>query len=237
MRTRAAPHPSLETANPPFPLPQLERYLAFFHGATTRVFNVGDYRRRASASASAAAAAAAAPAEAPAGLDASGGPGPGPGADADAVPAAGPSGLHLLSSRPPSAGASAFFDQLDSASNATRLGFAQLAMADMKAFLFPQGEEPRPPGGGPGPGRGSGSSAAGWSAGAPVEPSPLSGLRAVDSGRVAIFDATNSTRARRAWLRAQARLAGARTTINPIAHPATHAPVRPLAAPSWRGCR
>lgn len=75
-------------------------------------------------------------------------------------------------------------------------------MEDLKAFLF-EGEHvertspsrPAPP---PAATAGRWSEASG--AFASSSPSPL---RAVDSGRVAIFDATNSTRSRRAWLREQ----------------------------------
>ncbi len=153
---------------------RLERYLAFFHGARTKVFNVGEYRRR------------------EVGAEASSGAG--------------------------------FFNPLDENAASARLSFAKAAVRDMVDFLF-QGEllgDPFTP-------RSGGAGGAGASGGGSGDASPMGGagrwseartpqaveaprsssdqatvpMRAVDSGRVAIFDATNSTRKRRAWLREQ----------------------------------
>lgn len=143
---------------------RLERYLAFFHGARTKVFNVGEYRRRAESCKQHAAAA--------------------------------PPGS--------SSSNSGFFNPLDENAARERLNFAQAAVRDMVDFLF-QGEDVTP--------RSSGAEsplakASGrWSelrSSSPVSgATPERPMRAVDSGRVAIFDATNSTRKRRAWLREQ----------------------------------
>jgi len=136
---------------------RLERYLAFFHGARTKVFNVGEYRRR----------------------------------EGGAEPS----------------GSSAFFNPLDANAASARLSFANAAVRDMVDFLF-QGEAPASA-----TPRGDGCSSphatprGRWEAqqtsgsGSPGE--AVYPMRAVDSGRVAIFDATNSTRKRRAWLREQ----------------------------------
>ena len=94
---------------------RLCQYLRFFHGANTRVFNVGEYRRR-------------------------------------------------------FAGAGQTADFFTKENKAQRMKFAQEALKDMIDFLFQEDS--------------------------------MSNLeqRGVDSGRVAIFDATNSTKERRRWL-------------------------------------
>jgi len=172
---------------------RLERYLAFFHGARTKVFNVGEYRRRAEASAKKAAAAAA---------------------------AAGEEAQVSVNST----SVSSFFNPLDESAAKERLNFAQTAVRDMIDFLFegedisllsPRGQAAalaasgsyRLPGGASGAPdspitRGRWSEAASQGA-ALTGTGPSVPMRAVDSGRVAIFDATNSTRTRRAWLRDQ----------------------------------
>ena len=94
---------------------RLCQYLRFFHGANTRVFNVGDYRRK-------------------------------------------------------FAGAGQKADFFNSENKATRLKFASAALKDMVDFLFQE------------------------------DATSFLEQRVVDSGRVAIFDATNSTRERRRWL-------------------------------------
>jgi broad specificity phosphatase PhoE len=142
---------------------RLERYLAFFHGARTKVFNVGEYRRR-------------------------------------------ELGAHT------SSGAN-FFNPLDANAASARLSLAKAAVRDMIDFLFhgehvPASGDPFSPRGGtptdpasPHSGRWSEASPAAAAAAAVREATVP--MRAVDSGRVAIFDATNSTRKRRAWLREQ----------------------------------
>ena len=94
---------------------RLCQYLRFFHGANTRVFNVGDYRRK-------------------------------------------------------FAGAGQKADFFCSENKETRLKFASAALKDMVDFLFQE------------------------------DATSFLEQRVVDSGRVAIFDATNSTRERRRWL-------------------------------------
>ena len=164
---------------------RLERYLAFFHGARTKVFNVGEYRRKAENNAKAAAA---------------------KGEEASAA----------LSRT----GISSFFNPLDESAAKERFNFAQGAVRDMVDFLFegedisllsPRGQAAARAAAGSLSNSGSGepgspmgrarwsecASQGGASTGASVP------MRAVDSGRVAIFDATNSTRTRRSWLRDQ----------------------------------
>lgn len=90
------------TRRPPSPQPQLERYLSFFHGATTRVFNVGEYRRRSL------------------------------GEHALGAASRTCSDGHFFDSLSPgmtSNGRAAFFDPLDSSASAARLGFATQASA------------------------------------------------------------------------------------------------------------
>ena len=167
MLTARPPHPQvgLPARGKTHMAKRLERYLAFFHGARTKVFNVGEYRRR------------------EVGATASGGAG--------------------------------FFNPLDESAASARLSFANAAVRDMIDFLF-QGEtlatDPFTPRGSAVPGAGPDATspmAGRWSE---AQPSPAAAsasreatvpMRAVDSGRVAIFDATNSTRKRRAWLREQ----------------------------------
>ena len=162
---------------------RLERYLAFFHGSMTKVFNVGEYRRRAEANASLSA--------------------------LDLDSASGKPPLHPTSE-------ASFFNPLDESASRERLTFAQAAVRDMVAFLF-EGEDvsglsPRTPlsprGPVPQPSPRSPQAPGAWEEKGKVEPPALAGsmsgvMRALDSGRVAIFDATNSTRKRRAWLREQ----------------------------------
>lgn len=150
---------------------RLERYLAFFHGSKTKVFNVGEYRRRAEAA----------------------------------------RGESAADAKLPTNADSAFFNPLDANATRERLNFAQAAVRDMIAFLF-EGEDVSGlspcasvgPGGVTSP-RGPAAAAVGWEEKGNVDVTSLrTGLmRALDSGRVAIFDATNSTRKRRAWLREQ----------------------------------
>ena len=154
---------------------RLERYLAFFHGSMTKVFNVGEYRRRAEA-----AAAQSGPVDLPK--------------------------LQLPTSD------SAFFNPLDANASRERLNFAQAAVRDMIAFLF-EGEDlngisPRGPNAsssGVTSPRGPAATSVGWEEKGNVDVVllPSGTMRALDSGRVAIFDATNSTRKRRQWLREQ----------------------------------
>ena len=94
---------------------RLCQYLRFFHGANTRVFNVGEYRRK-------------------------------------------------------FAGAGQTSDYFASDNKAVRMKFAQAALKDMIDFLFQE------------------------------DSMSFLEQRGVDSGRVAIFDATNSTRERRRWI-------------------------------------
>ena len=94
---------------------RLCQYLRFFHGANTRVFNVGEYRRK-------------------------------------------------------FAGAGQTSDYFANDNKAVRMKFAQAALKDMVDFLFQE------------------------------DSMSFLEQRGVDSGRVAIFDATNSTRERRRWI-------------------------------------
>jgi broad specificity phosphatase PhoE len=165
MRRLARPQVGLPARGKTHMAKRLERYLAFFHGARTKVFNVGEYRRR------------------EVGAESTGG--------------------------------AAFFNPLDESAASARLSFAKAAVRDMIDFLF-QGETlgdpftPRGTSSGGGGSSGEHSPMANrWSeartpttggGGAQRSEAPM---RAVDSGRVAIFDATNSTRKRRAWLREQ----------------------------------
>jgi broad specificity phosphatase PhoE len=164
---------------------RLERYLAFFHGARTKVFNVGEYRRR------------------ELGAEHSSGAGFFNPLDENAASAR----LSLAKA--------AVRDMVDFLFQGEALATDPFTPRGNAAFggshAGGSGGAGGGGSGGGGPGSGDVSPMAGrWSEARTPQPSsgaPRSEatvpMRAVDSGRVAIFDATNSTRKRRAWLREQ----------------------------------
>jgi len=137
---------------------RLARYLAFFHGARTKVFNVGEYRR-----------------------------------------------LHMANKQV----SSDFFDHKNDKNQELRASFAQLAMDDMMQFLFEDHTQQQiikvesmdNMAGSLGGVGGGGSSHTHNQPG-------MAGIghnqqKGVDSGKVAFFDATNTTKARRKWIYSQ----------------------------------